>query len=493
MSGPMDRIWFDGTCGMCTASVGRMQKLLRRRGFVFEPFPSDSPIPDELKLDTRNGRTLGGADPLIYICRRIWWAWPMWALAQIPRVMPLFRAAYSVVARNRYRVSGACSIRAPHSLVFWILTLFVASVWIYHGLFSKLLHVYPRHLLIVQSVPGLAGDVGVRVLILVGTCEVLLGLWVLSGVAPRIAAIVQTFTLLSMNVIELTWARAHLLWPAGLVPVNLLFLACAWIVAAWRAAMGNSILFPLKRHPIPITAHFRHCLVLTFAFPEQVLRPLLPPGLTLDTYDGFGFLAIAMVQTESLRPEGAPPFFGQDFFLTGYRIFSKFRVAERTLRGLRILRSDANRRAMVVGGNLLTHYNYRLCTSAIESDGDSLHVRITTPGGAADLDVTANISPAANAPLPDGSPFRSLHDALRFAGPLPWTFDYEQQTHSIIAIKGMRRVWKPRIVPVTIDRAAFLEQPPFASCKPILASAFYVADLDYRWLSGVRMPLREVS
>src|SRR5690348_9890094 len=115
MSGEMDRIWFDGTCGMCTASVGRMQDLLRERGFVFEPFPSDSPIPEELKLDTRDGRTLGGADALIYICRRIWWAWPLWALARIPGAMPLFRAVYRLVAQNRYRVSGACSMHARNS------------------------------------------------------------------------------------------------------------------------------------------------------------------------------------------------------------------------------------------------------------------------------------------------------------------------------------------------------------------------------------------
>src|SRR5215218_9000139 len=96
----------------------------------------------------------------------------------------------------------------------------------------------------------------------------------------------------------------------------------------------------LKRHPIPIRAFFRHCLVLTYAYPEALLRPLLPRGLTVDTYRGLGFVAIAMVQTEGLRPVGAPAALGQDFFLTGYRIFSRFRTRSgRSLRGLRILRS----------------------------------------------------------------------------------------------------------------------------------------------------------
>src|SRR2546427_6813354 len=56
----------------------------------------------------------------------------------------------------------------------------------------------------------------------------------------------------------------------------------------------------LKRHTIPVKAHFRHSVVLTYAFPERLLEGLLPPGLVLDTHKGFGFLAIAMVQTEAL-------------------------------------------------------------------------------------------------------------------------------------------------------------------------------------------------
>ena len=50
----------------------------------------------------------------------------------------------------------------------------------------------------------------------------------------------------------------------------------------------------LKRHPLPVVAFFRHSLVLTFAYPQKLLQPLVPPGLVLDTYKGFGFLAIAV-------------------------------------------------------------------------------------------------------------------------------------------------------------------------------------------------------
>ena len=390
------------------------------------------------------------------------------------------------------------------------LVVIVASVWLYHGLVNKLLHATPRHLLIVQSVPGLAGAKGEIALAMVGVAEVLLGLWVLSGVRPRTCAAVQTVALLAMNVIELTFARQHLLWPAMLLPANLVFLSLAWVAAFYRGlrvSPGHSDqreelgrdapatfwrrwnpLYRLRRHPIPVRAHFDHSLVLTYALPAHVLEPLLPPGLTLDTYDGYGFVAVAMVQTRDLRPTFLPRVFGQDFVLTGYRIFTKFRTpAGRTLRGLRILRSDADRALMVAGGNLLTHYNYRKCDASVAATQKALAICIRTPGGAADVDVTADLSADGN--LPADSPFRTLHDARRFAGPLPYTFDYEPQTHAIIAIKGVRENWSPRLVDVDVRQLWFFNREAFAGVTPILASAFHVRDIPYRWLRGVRYPL----
>ena len=114
----------------------------------------------------------------------------------------------------------------------------------------------------------------------------------------------------------------------------------------------------LKRHPFPVRALFEHSLVLTYALPPRTLSPHLPPGLALDEYNGSGLLAIALVQTRGLRPVGIPAALGQDFFLAGYRVFVKHRGADgRTRRGLKIIRSYADRRLMVWAGNLLTHYN----------------------------------------------------------------------------------------------------------------------------------------
>jgi SAM-dependent methyltransferase len=380
--------------------------------------------------------------------------------------------------------------RLDRATIGRLLAALVASVWLYHGLVNKLLHGSPRHLTIVQSVPGLAGVTGEAILMLVGVAEVFIAVWILSNAWPRTCAAVQTAALLAMNVAELAFARDHLLWPAMLLPANLVFLTLAWAAAELRRdvtpAKSFNPLFLLRRHPFPVVAHFDDSLVLTYALPASVLEPLLPPGLTLDTHNGFGFLAVAIVQTRRLRPALLPPICGKDFVLTGYRVFVKFKTPDgRTLRGLRILRSDADRALMVAGGNLLTHYNYRKCDATVAASRDALDVAIRTPDGAADVDVTADLARGGN--LPPGSPFRTPHDARRFAGPLPWTFDYEPETNSIVAIKGVRQNWSPRLVNVDVRRLTFLsDKEGFRGVTPILASAFHVRDIGYRWLRGVR-------
>jgi hypothetical protein len=95
----------------------------------------------------------------------------------------------------------------------------------------------------------------------------------------------------------------------------------------------------------------------------------------------------------------------------------------------------------------------------------------------------------APAPLPASSPFRSPRDARRFAGPLPWTFDHEPETDSLVMIHARRAGWRPQPTAVEVRRCSFLEQPPFAASSPRLANAFHVADVDYGWARGIRVPI----
>ncbi len=236
----------------------------------------------------------------------------------------------------------------------------------------------------------------------------------------------------------------------------------------------------LKRHPLPVSAHFDSTLVLAYAVPQELLKPLLSPGVELDTFGEFGFVAVAMVQTRALRPAFLPPMFGQSFFLSGYRIFTRFTTQQgRHLRGLQILRSDTDKALMRIAGNLLTHYNYRLAKVHLESAPQTLRIEVQTPRRAADLKVVAHLDETGV--LPDGSPFPDIETARKFAGPLPYTFDYERQTGSMILIKGVRKAWEPTPVRVEVERATFFER---FDGQARLANAFYLSDVPYRWDAG---------
>jgi hypothetical protein len=177
---------------------------------------------------------------------------------------------------------------------------------------------------------------------------------------------------------------------------------------------------------------------------------------------------------------------GLYFFLSGYWIFTRLDYGGRSRRGLCILRSDTDHPWMVRAGNWLTHYNYHLCHAALEERGDEIRWSIQTPQSEADLEVVAHLA-GGPASLPPCSPFVTLSEARRFAGPLPYTFDYEETTNSIIGIRAMRQKWIPQPVWVDVRRNTFLEREPFCRSAPILANAFHVREFHYQWHRGRRL------
>lgn len=234
----------------------------------------------------------------------------------------------------------------------------------------------------------------------------------------------------------------------------------------------------LKRHPFPVEAFFERVLAVSFAFPADLLEPLAPPPLEIDTFGGYGFVTVALVRTRGLRPAGFPAGLGQDFFLAGYRVFARLRDGDgRRLRGLKILRSETDKARMVFSGNLLTHYNYRRIRLA-ESPG---RIVTTLPGGSVTLDL--GYDEREDAGLPAGSPFPDWRTARRFAGPMPFTFDHEGGGRFVV-VEGKRADWTPHPVEITGWRVGLFDETPFAGVEPVLANAFMVRNVPYRWERG---------
>ncbi len=235
----------------------------------------------------------------------------------------------------------------------------------------------------------------------------------------------------------------------------------------------------LKNHPFSVQAHFDSSIVLTFAVPKDQLQDLIPDCLELDTFhDKWAFIAIAMVQTRSLRPKGFPKFMGNDFFLIGYRIFVRYtNNAGKRLRGLYIIQSQTDKRKMEFLGNIFTHYRYT--TTDIKLRENEKYKTILSERSK--FEVTLEQS-ADHIKIPEGSPFKDWRDARKFAGPLPHTFTVNTKEKTVLTILGVRQNWKPKPLKVKSYQFEFLNQLKLRDI--VLANAFEITNVPYYWEKG---------
>src|SRR5271165_6604672 len=103
----------------------------------------------------------------------------------------------------------------------------VAAVWLYEGLWCKVLGRERRQVQVVEAVPKLGPIVGRKFLLALGLVEIAMAGWVMSGGMPGLCAIVQTALLLALNTSGLLWARHIIHDPGGMVVKNVSFLLLA--------------------------------------------------------------------------------------------------------------------------------------------------------------------------------------------------------------------------------------------------------------------------
>ncbi|HTO76144.1 MAG TPA: DoxX-like family protein [Thermoanaerobaculia bacterium] len=113
-----------------------------------------------------------------------------------------------------------------------LIRLAVASVWLYEGLWCKVLGREPNQLRIVESVPALGPRLGTIFLKSLGVAETGLALWALSGIQPVSCAAIQTVLLVLLNANGVLWARRLIHDPGGMVVKNFAFLVLVWVSAS---------------------------------------------------------------------------------------------------------------------------------------------------------------------------------------------------------------------------------------------------------------------
>lgn len=102
-------------------------------------------------------------------------------------------------------------------IIYRILTYCIAAVWLINGLYCKVLNMVPRHK---QIVSAILGSTYAEILTkTIGIAEVLMALWIVSGIQRRLNIVIQIIIIAAMNILEFFLAPTLLLWGR----MNLLF------------------------------------------------------------------------------------------------------------------------------------------------------------------------------------------------------------------------------------------------------------------------------
>jgi hypothetical protein len=117
----------------------------------------------------------------------------------------------------------------------------IALVWIYQGLWCKLLRHAPHHQKIVESTPFLDSARARQALVALGFFECVLAAWVSSGIRVRDAAVIQTLLLVTMNAAGLLWGRRLISDPVGMLLQNFVFVLLAWVAAGQPDSNGAGV------------------------------------------------------------------------------------------------------------------------------------------------------------------------------------------------------------------------------------------------------------
>jgi predicted DCC family thiol-disulfide oxidoreductase YuxK len=118
-------LFYDAECIFCTKMARWLAPILERRGLALAPLQdprvgallglSRDKLMREIHLLMSDGTQYGGADAVVALARKIWWAKPLVWLAKLPCMMNAFRASYRHVAATRHCSAAGCAIpRASH-------------------------------------------------------------------------------------------------------------------------------------------------------------------------------------------------------------------------------------------------------------------------------------------------------------------------------------------------------------------------------------------
>jgi uncharacterized protein YqjF (DUF2071 family) len=120
-------------------------------------------------------------------------------------------------------------------------------------------------------------------------------------------------------------------------------------------------------------------LFLHWPVPPEMLRPLIPPGLLIDTYEGRAWVALAPFTLWGLRPRFVPPLPGVSRF---HELNVRTYVHANGVPGVWFFSLDAARTAPVVGARAFFFLPYYKARMSLRRDGETITYESIRPGPA---------------------------------------------------------------------------------------------------------------
>ncbi|PVH26906.1 DoxX-like family protein [Sphingobacterium corticibacter] len=117
-----------------------------------------------------------------------------------------------------------------------ILTYLLTAVWLVNGLFCKVLKLVPRHEEIVATILG--ATYARELTLMIGCAEILMAIWIFSGLLSRFNAITQISIVMLMNVLEMILVPHLLLW--GYMNLVFALLFCA-LIYYWEFTLNYGL------------------------------------------------------------------------------------------------------------------------------------------------------------------------------------------------------------------------------------------------------------
>lgn len=213
-----------------------------------------------------------------------------------------------------------------------------------------------------------------------------------------------------------------------------------------------STLFPpARRQWLAVDGFVTDRFLVNYRAPAAELARLVPAPFTLDTYDGYGFLSVCVLEVRGMGISALPRALRFHNLEVLYRLGVRFRAQPSFV----TLRSDTSSRVLACLGGYFSHYRLRAARIRLSRAQGRFALDANTKGGGADAHI--DVDPSRTRRASSTSVFGSAELADRWL--LGMSFSVDRGRGDRVLVQPIEHSpWRARFVEPRDLHFGFLEQ-----------------------------------